>query len=193
MAVALVLLGVVYTVQSAAAVARDPQARASVRQQVGKLADLLPHTRTKLYRFGGVSLTAGFCEEFLFRGYFIWALAPWLGWWGAAALSVALFASGHAYQGWNGALRTGVVGTFLTLVVAILNSLWPAIILRALIDLGSGVIAWLALYEGQAKGDVMEVEKPAEAQSASGVELSPGQAEPGAAPDPARDIGSGSS
>ena len=139
------------------------------------------------------TLLDGIAEEFLFRGYFIWALAPWLGWWGAAALSVALFASGHAYQGWNGALRTGVVGTFLTLVVAILNSLWPAIILRALIDLGSGVIAWLALYEGQAKGDVMEVEKPAEAQSASGVELSPGQAEPGAAPDPARDIGSGSS
>jgi hypothetical protein len=50
-------------------------------------------------------------------------------------------------------------------------------------------MAWLALREGRAQGDVMEVEKPTETQSASGVELSPGQAEPGAAPDPARDIG----
>ena len=57
----------------------------------------------------------------------------------------------------------------------------------------SGMIAWLALREGQATGDVTEVEKPTEPQSASGVESSPVQAEPGAAPDPARDIGSGSS
>ncbi|MCI0376926.1 MAG: CPBP family intramembrane metalloprotease [Gemmataceae bacterium] len=48
-----------------------------------------------MYWFGGVSLTAGFCEEFLFRGYFIWVFAPWLGWWGAAALSVLIFAILH--------------------------------------------------------------------------------------------------
>ena len=174
-AVGLVLLIVVYNVHSAAAVARDAQARASVRQQFfGKIADVMPHTRSELCWFGGVSLTAGFCEEFLFRGYFIWALAPWLGWWGAAALSVALFASGHAYQGWNGALRTGVVGTLFTLVVAILNSLWPAIMLHALIDLGAGVMAWLALREVQATGDVMEVAKPTEAQSALQVDASEG-------------------
>ena len=122
-----------------------------------------------MYWFGGVSLTAGFCEEFLFRGYFIWALAPWLGWWGAAALSLLIFASGHAYQGWNGALRTGIVGAIFTLVVAIFGSLWPAIALHALIDLSNGMFAWLALREGQATGDMMEVEKPTETRSASGV------------------------
>lgn len=186
-AVALVLLIVVYSVQSAAAVARDPKARASVRQQFGKIADLMPHTRTDLYRFGGVSLTAGFCEEFLFRGYFIWALAPWLGWWGAAALSVPLFASGHAYQGWNGALRTGIVGTFFTLAVAIFRSLWPAIVLHVLVDLGAGFIAWLTLREAQATDDVMEVERQPERPSASGVESNPVQAELGAAPDRGRE------
>jgi membrane protease YdiL (CAAX protease family) len=104
-----------------------------------------------------VSLTAGCCEEFLFRGYFIRALAPWLGWWGAATLSLLIFASGHAYQGWNGALRTGIVGAIFTLVVAIFGSLRPAIALRALIDLSNGMFAWLAPREGQATGDVMEV------------------------------------
>lgn len=157
-AVGLVLLLVVYNVQSAVAVARDSQARASLRRQIGKLADVVgPHTRTELYWFAGVSLTAGFCEEFLFRGYFIWALAPWLGWWGAAALSVLIFASGHAYQGWNGALRTGIVGTSFTLVVAICGSLWPAIVLHVLVDLGSGILAWLALREGHATDDMVEV------------------------------------
>jgi uncharacterized protein len=146
--IALVLLLAAYHVYAVATVARNSDAQASVRQQFGKIADVLPHTRKELYLFGGVSLTAGFCEEFLFRGYFIWALTPSLGWWGAAALSLLIFASGHAYQGWNGALRTGVVGAFFTLVVAISGSLWPAIALHALLDLGQGIIAWLALREG---------------------------------------------
>jgi membrane protease YdiL (CAAX protease family) len=149
-AAGLVLLLVAYNIQAAAAVARDPQARASVRQQFfGAIGDVMPHTQSEMCWFAGVSLTAGFCEEFLFRGYFIWALAPWLGWWGAAALSVLIFATAHAYQGWNGIFRTGIVGTFFTLVVAISGSLWPAIVLHALVDLGSGTMAWLALREGQ--------------------------------------------
>lgn len=142
-----VLLGL-YFVLAAASVARNPKARESVRGQMfGKMADLMPRTRGELVWFGGMSLTAGFCEEFLFRGYFILALAPWLGWWGAAALAVLIFASGHAYQGWNGVLRTGIVGILFTLVVAICGSLWPAIVLHFILDLGMGTIAWLALRD----------------------------------------------
>ena len=95
----------------------------------------------------------------LYRGYFIWVFSPWVGWSGAAALSLSLFAIGHVYQGWNGVLRTGIVGAFFTLVVAISGSLWPAIALHALIDLGSGVMAWLALREASVKGDVVDVEE----------------------------------
>jgi uncharacterized protein len=92
-----------------------------------------------------VSLTAGICEEVLFRGDFIWSFEPWLGWWGAAGLSLPFFAAAHAYQGLNGAIRCAIVGAVLTLVVAIFGSLLPAIALHAVIDIGSGTIAWLAL------------------------------------------------
>ncbi|MBC8065288.1 MAG: CPBP family intramembrane metalloprotease [Chlorobia bacterium] len=159
-AVALVLVLVMYMVLAVASVARDAMARASVRQQfTGKIADLMPRTRKELVLFGGVSLTAGFCEEFLFRGYFVWALAPWLGWWGAAALSLLIFAAGHSYQGWNGVIRTGIVGAIFTLVVAMSGSLWPAIALHALLDLGQGIVAWLALREEKAASDVMDLER----------------------------------
>jgi membrane protease YdiL (CAAX protease family) len=163
-AIVLFLLLAAYDVWAVATLARSSDTRASLRQQVGELAVVAPHTRTELYWFGGVSLTAGFCEEFLYRGYFIWVFSPWLGWWGAAALSLLFFAVGHLYQGWNGVLRTGMVGVLLTLVVAILGSLWPAIALHALNDLGSGMMAWLALREGSARGDV-EGERPTEPQS----------------------------
>jgi membrane protease YdiL (CAAX protease family) len=129
-----------------------------LRQQIGELSVVLPHTQREMFWFAGVSLTAGFCEEFLYRGYFVWALSPWLGQWAAAALSLAFFAVGHIYQGWNGVLRTGMVGAIYTMVVMLLDSLWPAIALHVLVDLGSGTMSWLALREGLVKCDVLEIE-----------------------------------
>jgi hypothetical protein len=165
-AIAVCLLPAAYYAWAVRSLARSPEAMASLRQQVEPLRAMMPQTRTELCWFGGVSLTAGFCEEFLFRGYFIWVFAPWLGWWGAAALSLTIFAVAHTYQGWNGVLRTGIVGAFFTLVVAIFDSLWPAIVLHALIDFCNGFMAWLGLREGSAIGEVVEVEPPTEPQPA---------------------------
>src|SRR5262249_46466881 len=119
--IALVLLVAAYEVLVVVTVARSAEARASVRQQSGAFTAVLPRTPAELGWFGGVSVTAGFCEEFLFRGYFIRVLSPWLGWWGAAALSLLFFAGGHAYQGWSGILRTGIVGAIFTITVAIFD------------------------------------------------------------------------
>jgi membrane protease YdiL (CAAX protease family) len=126
------------------------KARASVRKQFGDLGlagSLMPSTNSGLAWWIGVSLSAGLCEEFLFRGYLIWVLMPFLGWWGAAAISVFLFAIAHAYQGSKGIFTAGIVGVALTATVAIFKSLIPAIALHALIDLSSGCIAWLAFRE----------------------------------------------
>lgn len=144
-----------YHVLAAGTLARSADSRASLRRQFGPVAAVLPHTRSELGWFAGVSLTAGFCEEFLYRGYFVWVFAPWLGWWGAAALSLPFFAVGHLYQGWKGVLRTGLVGAIFTLAVGVFGSLWPAIALHALIDLGAGVLAWLALREAPAPEDAV--------------------------------------
>lgn len=144
-AVALVAAYSVYQLYSIAQLRRDPALRESVRPQVAAVADVVPHTRPELSKFTAVSFTAGFCEEFLYRGYFLWALAPWLGWWGAVALSTVCFALGHAYQGWLGVLRTGIVGALYALTVWLLDSLWPAIVLHVLVDVFGGVMAWLVL------------------------------------------------
>jgi membrane protease YdiL (CAAX protease family) len=159
-ALALVALLAAYHAWAIVSLVRSPEARASLRERLGALSAVLPHTRAELYWFGAVSLTAGFCEEFLYRGYLIHALAPWLGSWGAAALSVVLFAAGHAYQGWNGALRSGAVGALFTVVVVVLGSLWPAIVLHFLLDLGMGIIAWTALREAGPTGSIATAPAP---------------------------------
>lgn len=143
----LVVLLIAYYAAAIASVAGSAEARAKLRQQIGGLTAVVPHTRQELYWFSAVSLTAGFCEEFLYRGFFVQALAPWLGIWGATALSLAGFGLGHLYQGWSGVLRTAIVGALYTLVVVVTGSLWPAIALHALVDLGSGVLAWLGLRD----------------------------------------------
>jgi membrane protease YdiL (CAAX protease family) len=144
----LVLLVAGYQVYGVATLARSSEARAGFRKQFGPVAAVMPHTRSEMYWFGGVSLTAGFCEEFLYRGYFIFAFTPVLGWWGAAALSLAVFAGGHAYQGWIGVLKTGITGAVFTVSVAVFDSLWPAIALHAIVDLGAGLMSWVTLREG---------------------------------------------
>ena len=78
--IALFVLLAAYHAYAVATVARSAEARTSLRQQFGTFTAVLPHTRTDLYWFGGVSLTAGFGEEFLYRGYFVWVFSPWLGW-----------------------------------------------------------------------------------------------------------------
>jgi hypothetical protein len=56
----------------------------------------------------------------------------------------------HAYQGIKGILATGIVGGLFTLVVLISGSLWPAIVLHALVDIEQGLIAWLVLRRAKA-------------------------------------------
>jgi membrane protease YdiL (CAAX protease family) len=87
-------------------------------------ARMSPHTRSEFGWFVAVSLTAGFCEEFIFRGYLIWVFQPAFGLWGAAALSVV--SGWRMYQGAKGILSTGLVGALFTAVVLIGSLLPPS-------------------------------------------------------------------
>jgi uncharacterized protein len=118
--------------------------------QVERIA---PHTRSELLVFLALSLSAGLCEEFVFRGYLLWAFRPPLGLWGAAGFALVVFAAAHAYQGLQGVLATAIVGAVMTLVVLVFDSLLPAMILHALIDINQGLLGWLVLREVSGAGD----------------------------------------
>ena len=128
-------------------IARIQGPKPKLRAQLGELSIVLPHSRAELRWFVALSLTAGVCEEFVFRGYLIWAFAPMLGWWGAAAVSLVAFTAAHAYQGKEGLAKSGIAGALLTLLVAFSGSLVPAIVLHALADILSGTVAWLILRD----------------------------------------------
>lgn len=133
-------------IASARRIARIARSQRRRRIQMGAGVErLVPHTGLELPRWIALSITAGCCEEFLFRGYLIWVFQPLLGLWGAAALSLAIFAAVHAYQGAKGAAAAGAVGAVLTVVVLAFGSLWPAIVMHAVLDIGEGLVAWLVM------------------------------------------------
>jgi len=126
---------------------RSAKARAAARdsKSIKSIEIILPHNDRELRWFFLVSMTAGICEEFLFRGYLMCALAPLFTWWGAAALALIPFGLLHGYQGRSGIIKTTIVGAFMTLIVFATHSLIPAMVLHVVIDIGGGVVAYTVL------------------------------------------------
>ena len=125
-------------------IARSPR-RKRVQMANPDVARMAPRAGSEMGLWLALSLTAGICEEFIFRGYLIWAFQPVLGLWGAAALSLAAFAMAHAYQGPKGMVAVAVLGLLFTLAVLCFGSLWPAMALHALVDAGQGLTTWIVL------------------------------------------------
>lgn len=136
---------IVLMAQQVAAVRRSPEARASIRRQIGDLEPMLPRTREELSAFMGLSVTAGVCEEWLFRGALTTLLAGWVGLPLAVLVASVAFGFGHAYQGPVGIAKTAGVGLVMSGIVLASGSLLPAMIVHATIDIGSGLATHIAL------------------------------------------------
>lgn len=150
--IGLLLAVVIFYARPVAAIARARRSNKRIKfpENVARRA---PHTRAELAWWMALSVSAGVCEEFIFRGYLIWVLRPVLGLWLAAAASLVVFAAAHAYQGAKGVAAVGVVGGLFTLVVLVFGSLVPAIAVHVLADAGEGFVAWLALRDVPAGHD----------------------------------------
>ena len=128
----------------------SPERRVAARPKLGGVAFMLPHTALEERWFVALALTAGFCEELLYRGYLAWFFAPWLGSAGAMLLVVVAFGLGHSYQGRRGAIRATLAGAVMAAIVLASDSLVPAMIVHAVVDIGGGTLGyWLLREQGQ--------------------------------------------
>lgn len=126
-------------------VLKQPDAVDLVRRQLGKAEALLPRTPSEYKLFLFVAITAGICEEILFRGFVMWYLAVWTSALAAALISSALFGLAHIYIGVPHVIRGAIVGAVFAALVLGTGSLWAAMALHAVIDLSSGALVYRAL------------------------------------------------
>lgn len=100
---------------------------------------LLPRTGRERAVFIGVSLAAGFTEEYLWRGFCFARIvqlsgSPWF----ALLLTSLAFGLAHMYQGRRGVWRAALLGVVLGIPVVLTGSLVPSIVAHATIDMISG-------------------------------------------------------
>jgi membrane protease YdiL (CAAX protease family) len=98
---------------------------------------LLPRTAPERRLALAVAVTAGICEELLFRGLFI---AVGLGIFelsiGATMIAtIVVFGAVHLYQGWLGMLSTAAVGYVFSYLYLMTGSLLLPVIVHILVDL----------------------------------------------------------
>ena len=112
---------------------------------------MLPRTPVEFVAWFCVSLTAGICEELIFRGYLLqqltaWTKRPLL----AVLLTALLFGSVHLYEGVGAILPLAALGCVYGLVVHYSKGdLRAVIVAHTLQDFLTAVFATLALHSKQ--------------------------------------------
>ncbi|MEL6834261.1 MAG: CPBP family intramembrane glutamic endopeptidase [Bacteroidota bacterium] len=121
------------------------EAAAQMQSELG----FLPKTAYEYFHFIFLALTAGICEEFIFRGYFIryfqCLLADDYTYTLAILVPALIFGFVHFYQGWQAVIKIGAMAIMFGYIFVQTNSLWLLMVIHALIDLIGGLIAWRLL------------------------------------------------
>jgi len=112
--------------------------RSYVQQMMKGVESILPQNSRERWTFAAVAVTAGICEEVIFRGFLLHYLhvQPFTLNIGVSVLLAALiFGLAHLYQGLQGIIITTIMGIFFGLLFMATGNLLLPIILHAFIDL----------------------------------------------------------
>jgi len=102
---------------------------------------ILPRTTRELVPFLALAVTAGLCEEFLYRGFAMAVISQAGLPTGLVILfSSVLFGLAHLYQGRAGFVSTMVLGLLFGISRAALGSLVPVIVWHAGVDVVAGIV-----------------------------------------------------
>lgn len=114
---------------------------APLQRDTAAFRSMVAQNSVEALAFLTAALTAGFVEEFVFRGYIQRQCQALCGnTLLASALQVIIFTQGHFYQGWTRLAPVLLIGTLLTTVALWRKTLVPGMIAHGL---GDGLVAFL--------------------------------------------------
>jgi membrane protease YdiL (CAAX protease family) len=107
---------------------------------------IVPQGALEMTLFVALTLSAGFCEEVIYRGYFQRQFAAWTR---SVQLAVVaqgvLFGASHGYQGWRSMLVIAVFGCAFGMLAAWRKNLRPGMMAHAWQDLLTGIVLKVAM------------------------------------------------
>jgi uncharacterized protein len=108
------------------------------------LMGIAPETPLELLLWVMLSMSAGFCEELVFRGYLLRQFASMgAGLWIGVVCSSLLFGVSHGYEGAAGMVAITAYGAMFCMLAILRRSLRPGMIAHAWHDIFSGVMLML--------------------------------------------------
>ncbi len=128
------------------ALTASEETRRKVMASLEKAGPFLPRTRADMQHLNAVAVTAGICEELVYRGFLIWYLTQFTGdsvggLAAAVCIAALVFGAGHLYQGVAGAAQVCVFALLVGALYVISESLWVLMAFHAYFDI---VIAYFA-------------------------------------------------
>jgi uncharacterized protein len=135
-----ILAAIVFLLMGAQKVQKKKATPEQIEKALEGVRRLLPKTPTERNVWVLVSITAGVCEEFLYRGWLLSLFSAALGSvWLGLLISSILFGFAHAYQGRKAILSTGILGAIFGIVFIVSGSLIPGQLLHTVMDLNNGL------------------------------------------------------
>ncbi|MEM8668377.1 MAG: CPBP family intramembrane glutamic endopeptidase [Planctomycetota bacterium] len=123
---------------------QNPEKMQAMRSGLEPILPMFPRDRQESLEFSLMGISAGICEEIIYRGYLMFYVSnimsfaePFL----SILLSSVVFGLGHAYQGLRGILKTGVIGAIFAGLYWLSGSIWVPILLHIAIDITSGAMS----------------------------------------------------
>jgi membrane protease YdiL (CAAX protease family) len=143
--ICLLVAAFIYFIYSYQTLVKSAEHRNAYRKAMANNYDwMMPSTSSELRWFIlGLSMSAGICEELLFRGFIVGALGQEIGLTASLFLSSLLFGACHLYQGWQNVLRTAFIGLLLGLIYVFTELLWVVIALHITVDAFGGAVGYL--------------------------------------------------
>jgi len=101
---------------------------------------VLPRSAIEFAPYVALAITAGVCEEFLYRGFAMAALAnTGISRWTVVGISSVLFGLAHTYQGRSGVFGTTLLGLLFGTARLYVQSLTPVMAWHAAVDVVAGI------------------------------------------------------
>jgi CAAX protease family protein len=123
---------------------------AAIKDMQQRIGSMVPDGGLEITVWIGVSVTAGFCEEIIFRGYLQRQSAALLkSAWGGIIVQGLIFGGSHAYEGWKQMVRIAIFGMMFGLLAHWRKSLRPGMMSHAAQDIIAGSLARFVLKHAE--------------------------------------------